>query len=187
MRHLDYQRTIIAYHGCDESLVERVLQTGETLKVSENDYDWLGTGIYFWEFGPDRALAWAEELHRRFPKRVRKPAVLGAIIQLGTCFDLLDTQHTALLKAAYDDYALRAPDSMPENRGLLHRLDCAVINYALPRIEEAFSWSIQTVRGVFQEGQSVFAGSDIREKSHIQIAVRDPECILGYFKPRQAR
>jgi hypothetical protein len=57
------------------------------LKVSENDYDWLGTGIYFWEFGPDRAMAWAEELHGRYPKRVTKPAVLGAVIQLGTCLD----------------------------------------------------------------------------------------------------
>ena len=88
MRHLDYQRTFIAYHGCDGALANRVLQTGETLKVSENDYDWLGSGIYLWEFGLDRAKAWAEELHRRFPKRVRKPAVLVAVIQLGSCFDL---------------------------------------------------------------------------------------------------
>lgn len=185
MRHLDYQRTIIAYHGCDEALANRVLQTGETLKVSENDYDWLGSGIYFWEFGPDRALAWAEELHRRFPKRVTKPAVLGAVIQLGSCFDLLDTRHTDLLKLAHADYLRTAPRPMPVNRGLVHRLDCAVINYALPRFEKAWNYKFQTVRGVFQEGQPVFAGSEIREKSHIQIAVRDPSCILGYFKPRQ--
>ena len=43
MQPLDYQRTIVAYHGCDESLVHRVLMTGETLDLSENDYDWLGT------------------------------------------------------------------------------------------------------------------------------------------------
>lgn len=185
MRHLDYQRTIIAYHGCDESVVDRVLRTGETLKVSENDYDWLGTGIYFWEFGPDRAMAWAEELHRRFPRRVTKPAVLGALIQLGTCFDLLDTQHTAMLKTAHEDYLRGAPNPLPSNQGLMHRLDCAVLNYALPWLKDLFGAEFQTVRGVFQEGPSVFDGSDIREKSHIQIAVRDPKCILGYFKPRQ--
>ena len=185
MRHLDYQRTIIAYHGCDEALADRVLRTGETLKVSENDYDWLGSGIYFWEFGPDRAMAWAEELHRRFPKRVAKPAVLGAVIQLGSCFDLLDTRHTAVLKLAHENYLQAAPRPLPVNKGLMHRLDCAVINYGLPWIEKLWNSEFQTVRGVFQEGQPVFAGSDIREKSHIQIAVRDPSCILGYFKPRQ--
>jgi hypothetical protein len=185
MRHLDYQRTIIAYHGCDEALANRVLQTGETLKVSENDYDWLGSGIYFWEFGPDRAMAWAEELHRRFPKRVTKPAVLGAVIQLGSCFDLLDTQHTSMLKRAHENYLQAALRPLPVNKGLMHRLDCAVINYSLPWIEQLWNFQFQTVRGVFQEGQPVFAGSDIREKSHIQIAVRDPSCILGYFKPRQ--
>lgn len=185
MRHLDYQRTIIAYHGCDEALANRVLQTGETLKVSENDYDWLGFGIYFWEFGPDRAMAWAEELHRRFPKQVTKPAVLGAVIQLGSCFDLLDTQHTMMLKACHEDYLQTAPRPLPVNKGFMHRLDCASINYALPWIEQIWNHRFQTVRGVFQEGQPVFSGSDIREKSHIQITVRDPSCILGYFKPRQ--
>ena len=47
MRHFDYQRTVIAYHGCDESVVRRVLLTGDHLSASENDYDWLGYGIYF--------------------------------------------------------------------------------------------------------------------------------------------
>ena len=34
-----------------------VLLRGEPLQPSENDYDWLGRGIYFWEHGPQRALA----------------------------------------------------------------------------------------------------------------------------------
>jgi hypothetical protein len=182
MRHLDYQRTIIAYHGCDESLVNRVLETGETLEPSENDYDWLGTGIYFWEFGPDRAIAWANELKRR--KRIKKPSVLGAVIQLGNCFDLLDTRCTAMLQAAHRNYVCVAPKPFPANEKFMHRLDCDVINYGLPWLTKLFGIEFQTVRGVFQEGTPVFEGSDIREKSHIQIAVRDPSCILGYFKPR---
>ena len=184
MRHLDYQRTIIAYHGCDESLVDRVLQTGETLELSDNDYDWLGNGIYFWEFGPDRAIAWANELHRRNPKHVKKPSVLGAVIQLGNCFDLLDTRCTEMLKAAHRNYACVASKPLPRNDRFMHRLDCATINYGLPWLTQLFGIEFQTVRGVFQEGKRVFKGSDIRDKSHIQIAVRDPSCILGYFKPR---
>jgi hypothetical protein len=39
---------VLGYHGCDKKVGERVL-AGERLKPSENEYDWLGHGIYFWE------------------------------------------------------------------------------------------------------------------------------------------
>jgi hypothetical protein len=54
-----YDRTVIAYHGCDVIVAERVL-AGEPFRKSENNYDWLGAGIYFWEFGVDRARKFAE-------------------------------------------------------------------------------------------------------------------------------
>jgi hypothetical protein len=41
-----------------------------------------------------------------------------------------------------------------------------------------------TVRGAFWEGDPAFPGSEIEKQSHIQIAVRNPECVLGYFKPK---
>ena len=39
---------ILGFHGCDRSLGEAIL-AGKTqhLNRSENDYDWLGHGIYF--------------------------------------------------------------------------------------------------------------------------------------------
>jgi hypothetical protein len=46
-----YDRTVIAYHGCDALVAERLLH-GEPFKKSQNDYDWLGEGIYFWSTGP---------------------------------------------------------------------------------------------------------------------------------------
>ena len=184
MRHFDYQRTIIAYHGCDESVVRRVLLTGDPLSASENDYDWLGYGIYFWEFGPERALEWAVEQQKRNPKRIKKPAVIGAVIHLGNCFDLLDTRNTAKLEEVYEGYLVSAPAPLPQNQSVLHYLDCAVLNFGIPALEAAFDVKFQSVRGVFQEGAAAFTGSDIRKKSHIQIAVRDPGCILGYFKPQ---
>ena len=45
-----YDRTIIAYHGCDRAVAERLLE-GHRFTPSQNDYDWLGRGIYFWEYG----------------------------------------------------------------------------------------------------------------------------------------
>ena len=50
---------VLGYHGCDSEVGERVLAGEMELKPSTNPYDWLGTGIYFWENNPGRALAWA--------------------------------------------------------------------------------------------------------------------------------
>jgi hypothetical protein len=35
-----YDRTVIAYHGCDASIAERLLR-GEPFRKSANNYDWL--------------------------------------------------------------------------------------------------------------------------------------------------
>ena len=51
-----HQRLIIGYHGCDARVADQVIRTGGILQPSENEYDWLGSGIYFWEFGPERAM-----------------------------------------------------------------------------------------------------------------------------------
>lgn len=59
-----YDRTVLAYHGCDAETAEHLL-AGDPFKPSVNDFDWLGQGIYFWEHGPDRALRFAEDQQRR--------------------------------------------------------------------------------------------------------------------------
>ena len=56
---------IIGFHGCDESVVRKVVNGEEDLIPSTNDYDWLGNGIYFWENNEARALQWATELSKR--------------------------------------------------------------------------------------------------------------------------
>jgi hypothetical protein len=61
--------------------------------------------------------------------------------------------------------------------------DCYVLNYVIPQIEESKGITYHSVRGVFQEGAAAFSGAGIKLKSHIQIAVRDPRAILGYFNP----
>ena len=44
---------VLGYHGCDQTTGESLL-AGSPFKPSENDYDWLGPGIYFWEANPLR-------------------------------------------------------------------------------------------------------------------------------------
>lgn len=40
-----------------------------------------------------------------------------------------------------------------------------------------------SVRGVFEEGLEPYPGSAFKEKTHIQVCVRNPNCIKGYFAP----
>ena len=40
-----------------------------------------------------------------------------------------------------------------------------------------------SVRCAFEEGEPSFPGSGILDKTHIQICIRNPICIKGYFHP----
>jgi len=42
--------------------------------------------------------------------------------------------------------------------------------------------AIDTVKGIFIEGDPIYEGSGFHEKTHIQIAVCNPECIRGVFR-----
>lgn len=180
-----FARIVVGYHGCQRSFANGVL-LGKTpftdWKKSQNRYDWLGDGIYFWEHSPSRALRWATD---HFGK---KAAVLGAVIQLGACFDLLDEEITAILAANYRRFkrshaTLRMP--LPINKGKekkLRELDCAVINYSLNRASGA-KVKFDTARGAFLEGPPIFPGTTISAETHMQVAVRNVDCILGIFRP----
>ena len=194
MSRLEYQRTVIGYHGCDRETVRKVLLRRRQLEPSVNDYDWLGQGIYFWEYGPERALHWAAEISKHRPDRIKRPAVLAAVIHLGACFDLLDVRFTEYLGRAFPLFAAllrKQGKQVPRNEGrsgdrkelVLRRRDCAVLNWAIPALERERGHLFDTVRGVFQEGTAAFPRSAIRARSHIQIAVRNPDCVLGYFDP----
>lgn len=74
---------VIGFHGCDLSTFREVVCDGGSLNPSVNDYDWLGSGIYFWEQNYERALQRAEEQTAR--GRIETPAAVGAIIDLGYC------------------------------------------------------------------------------------------------------
>jgi len=193
---MQYDRTVIAYHGCMASVAEGLL-TGSAFKPSENENDWLGHGIYFWEYGPERALQWAQERYARLSKPSDgpgdPPAVVGSIIQLGKCFDLLDTRFTDEL-AAWAELFVRSVRSkglvLPHNAGTdlgSRRFDCAVINFALATLEAELGIRYDTVRCAFVEGPAAYEDAEvkteIRRQTHIQIAVRNPQCIVGTFRP----
>jgi len=180
-----FARIIVGYHGCPRSFADAVLLGKAPIadwQKSQNSYDWLGEGIYFWEHSPARALRWATDRFRK------KAAVIGALIQIGACFDLLDESTTSLLAASYPrfvEYFTDAGQPLPVNKGQhqkLRELDCAVINQCLERLTNR-GFAFDTVRGAFLEGPPIFPGTTISAETHIQIAVRNVDCILGVFRP----
>jgi hypothetical protein len=183
-----FTRIVVGYHGCTASFARGCLLGKRPIRdwqPSTNDWDWLGHGIYFWEHAPDRALRWARE---RYRTRRQRPAVLGAYIHLGRCFDLLDESITVLLGETYQRLAQAAAargESLPQNRGRegkLRELDCVVINACIRELIP-LGEEYDTVRGAFLEGIPVYPGAGFSRESHIQIAVRNPACILGVFQP----
>jgi hypothetical protein len=49
-------RFVLAINGCDGAVVERLI-AGESFEPSDNNYDYLGHGIYFRESDPLRDMA----------------------------------------------------------------------------------------------------------------------------------
>lgn len=188
---------VLGYHGCDRATAELAV-AGETgLIQSDRAYDWLGPGAYFWESDPQRALEWARWKVERGD--YREACVIGAVIDLGNCLDLVARENVELVRAAYRSFeAIQALAGLPlpENRnpkGMdgddrpLRFLDCAVIKHlheimsAEPRVGGVQPFD--TVRGLFVEGERAYPGSAFRAKSHVQIAVRNADCIKGLFYP----
>ena len=186
---------VLGFHGCDES-VKRALLLGETrLEPSNNEYDWLGNGIYFWENDPDRALSYAKLLQTN-PKRNKKsridtPAVIGAVIDLGNCLNLFEEKNLKLVREAYEllvKYSEASGKQIPKNTFgedlLLRNLDCAVINTLHGMVKEIDKIpNYDSVRAPFLEGKLLYEQAGFREKNHIQICVVNSKCIKGYFDP----
>lgn len=190
---------IIGFHGCDKSIQQGVLNGKiKDLKPSNNSWDWLGSGIYFWENDPGRALNFAKEQSKRKNSKIKTPAVIGAVIDLGYCLDLMDTSNIALvretyltLKATFKKAGIELPkNTNPENHAhkhdlLFRNLDCAVIN-ALNAAQDQ-ERPFDSVKGIFIEGKELYKNAGFRKKDHIQICIRNPNCIKGYFLPRKKR
>lgn len=176
---------MLGYHGCEAGTGERLLN-GEAFRASENDYDWLGPGAYFWEANPVRAYEFAGEASKR-KAWIDAPFVVGAVVDLGNCLDLTTSSGLAPVKAAYESLVkVQALSGRPilENRQDLRtrKLDCAVIRRVHEIVEELRMPSIDTVKGIFVEGEELYPGAGFREKTHTQIAVCDPACVKGIFR-----
>lgn len=197
---------LIGFHGCEATTCNALLTNPDIIRKSEKPYDWLGHGMYFWENNIDRALEWARDKKRR--GEIEIPAVIGAVLDLGYCFDLTDSRFISMIKAYYSVLAQTYKDlgeKLPENKDIkadkhkdktLRELDCKVIEFMHDQIILQVAKDIKTrgyselkifdsARGVFTEGGPAYTGAGIVEKTHIQLCIRNLNCIKGFFLPRK--
>lgn len=184
---------VLGFHGCDKSTGEDILSGKIVHEYSENKYDWLGSGIYFWENDPNRARNWANEQCAR--KLIKEPFIIGAVIDLKKCLNLLQIDALESLIPAYNflnqTYKSSGYKNFPRNKSLsgkdrlIRNLDCAVIETLHRLNTELKEAPYDTVRGVFFEGKDLYPGAGFKEKNHIQICVRNRNCIKGYFRSRE--
>lgn len=186
---------ILGYHGCDKKVAERILSGNANLEPSENSYDWLGHGIYFWENNPARALEYAKTIQKhseRVKNKINNPAVIGAIIDCGHCLDLLEAESIDIVKKGYTLFGelqeVGGFEAIPENKliedgfPMLRHLDCAVMEMIHKIRATNEEKEFDSVRAMFPEGKELYPTSGFRDKNHIQICVRTHSCIKGYFR-----
>jgi len=196
---------VLGYHGCDRKLADKVIKGKASLAPSDSKFDWVGPGIYFWEADPLRAWEWAESRCR--DGSYAEPGVVGAIIDLRECLDLLTREDQELVRDAHASmvtFYTKAGKSLPTNRNSkrdgdtdrkIRELDCAVIKHLHSIMDYDFDEAeaegeagdpipfYDTVRAMFTEGEPLYEGATFYRQSHVQIAVRNPDCIRGVFHP----
>lgn len=186
---------VFGFHGLDKKIACDILNQKAEFKLSNNDHDWLGYGVYFWENNYERAKQYAIEDMKRAKSKIKEPFVLGAILDLGNCLDLLDQKNLYLLKVAYEklkedleSQGLPLPKNSPFGKNDFdfkkRELDCAVIRYAHELAAEVGVY-FDSVRAAFIEGEEIYENAGFKIQSHIQLAIINPNCIKGIFLPRE--
>ena len=181
MAFLDYHRTVVGYHGTSSEIADALVE-GTPFRESADVDEWLGTGVYFWEYAPKQAWWWA----KRFNK-ISDPAVVGAMIRLGNCFDLLDSRNIEALQKAKDGMVRlmrREGVKVPENKRIYKNLDCAVFNYFYQTVEDEGGPKIDSARAAYVPTESrkrIWRASWIYKDTHIQVCVRNQSNILAVW------
>jgi len=190
---------VIAYHGCDATTRDDLV-TGRTshLTHSANKYDWLGPGAYFFESDLVRALNFAtasyenpEKLYTKKP--IGTPAVVGAVLCLKNVLDMTTQAGIEEFSRACKktEKIFEITGETPVNRPssdddveIIHRAyDNAVFTY-LHGLNKGPEYD--AVRGAFLQGEKI-ANSAFQQHTHIQLALRRNDCVLGWFLPPGAK
>jgi hypothetical protein len=171
---------------------------------SDNDYDWLGTGTYFFQDAPIRALLFAEKRVDELKARGvdGEPAVIRAQFKLGVCLDLLDAEAATYIKFVHRLSVLDGrvvptqfqpkcrTNSRPRIRlgegafrpagtDINHLLDRYIIGETIKYLEGYENTIIDSVRCAFIDGYPLCETSWMFDLSHVQVCIRNVrKCLI---------
>jgi hypothetical protein len=193
---------LVAYHGCDITVRDGFVTGALIPEPSENKYDWLGPGIYFFEGDETRARHFAANAHAHPTKRytnrpIATPAVVGVVLCVNNTLDVTTRAGLTEFSDAYkatifgwesENIALgKRPKNGPARNAagdvLQRELDCAVFKVLHKDREDQRLPPYQMVRGAFRQGEALAPDSGLHKDSHVQIALREASCIVGWFLP----
>jgi len=189
---------VVGYHGCDQATCDALVAGKTQLRPSSNPYDWLGDGIYFFEGDWRRALKFAVASCNRPQDRltrepVRSAALVGAILRVGDWLDMSTQKGIEEFARTYRDMISRGRVVPPNKQAngndsdwILRRMDRQVFNQIHNNRKTLNMLPYDAVRGPFPQGNPVAPSSSIRSGTHVQIALRNSACVLGYFAPIEA-
>jgi hypothetical protein len=196
---------LIVYHGCDVTTRDNLVSGRlKHLDHSNNQYDWLGPGAYFFESDVERALLFAQASQQNPDKRytakpIATPAVLGAILQVQSWLDMTTQAGIKDFSSAYQVFAAgRSAEGKPiPTNSRASDTDADVIYRALDNA--VFTWlhnarasqdpplpPFQAVRAAFHQGEKVAPTSGFHANTHIQISLLDNDCVVAWFLPTGA-
>lgn len=105
------------------------------------------------------------------------------------------------MESQYQQAGRKLPENLnaavdPNNDRLLRKLDCATIEFMHKETTQKYNEDIlktgytnvkvfDSTRGIFTEGGLAYTGAGIYAISHIQICIRNFNCIKGFFIPRK--
>jgi hypothetical protein len=64
---------VYGFHGIDKEAAYQILNNKAQFLPSRNKYDWLGSGIYFWENNLSRAKQYAIQDSKRKNSKIKTP------------------------------------------------------------------------------------------------------------------
>lgn len=156
----------IGYHGTTKELAEKIINDRE-FKVSNQDEDWLGPGVYFFEDDYHQA--------KNFGKKARKYsewAVVKSKIKADAVFDLIQSEDFIFFDKTFKLIVSRY-EKINKNKIRNKVTNKVVFNM----IYEHRPYDL--VRGVFTvpKGKNIKISGTKYSHSQIQLCVRNLECI----------
>lgn len=153
----------IGYHGTSKEAATSILNS-KCFKISNDDEEWLGEGVYFFEDDPIQAVDWCTKVNR-----FSEWSVLKSDLEAEKVINMLDrktyTQFKELSKLVKGKYNTRK-DRKPR------KLINSVIFNMMYNIEK-----YDMVRAAFQIPSAECADRSNILPMQIQLCVRNRECI----------